>query len=116
MSACCACCSVALPLLVGRASGTAASFGAPACGPGPFGLAAFLVLVLILLLLYGGDKLAILGKGLGEGVKAFRKTVRDPEPPQPPPRTISVEVAPPKLLPAKGETSSEAPPDDQERH
>jgi sec-independent protein translocase protein TatA len=79
-------------------------------------LAAFFVILLILLLLYGGDRLAVLGKGLGEGVKAFRKTVRNPDPPQPPPRTISVEVKKPKLLPAKGETSSEAPPEDSERH
>jgi sec-independent protein translocase protein TatA len=79
-------------------------------------LAAFLVLLLILLLLYGGDRLAIVGKGLGEGVKAFRKSVRHPEPPEPPPRTISVEVSPPKLLPAKGETSSGGPSDDHERH
>jgi Sec-independent protein translocase protein TatA len=76
----------------------------------------FLIIVLILLLLYGGDRLAIVGKGLGEGVKAFRKTVRQPEPPSSAPRTISVEVSPPKLLPAKGETSSEAPSDDHERH
>jgi len=79
-------------------------------------LAAFLIIVLILLLLYGGDRLAIVGKGLGEGVKAFRKSVRNPDPPPPPPRTISVEVSPPKLLPAKGETSTEAPSDDHERH
>jgi sec-independent protein translocase protein TatA len=79
-------------------------------------VAAFLVIVLILLLLYGGDRLAIVGKGLGEGVKAFRKSVRNPEPP-PPTRTISVEVSPPKLLPAKGETSTEqVPSDDHERH
>jgi Sec-independent protein translocase protein TatA len=78
-------------------------------------LAVFLLIALILLLLYGGDKLAIVGKGLGEGVKAFRKSVRQPPPP-PPSRTISVEVAPPKLLPAKGETTPDAPSDDQERH
>ena len=79
-------------------------------------MAAFLIIALILLLLYGGDRLAIVGKGLGAGVKAFRKSVRNPEPPQAPPRTISVEVSPPKLLPAKGETSAEAPSDDHERH
>lgn len=77
---------------------------------------AFLVIVLIVLLLFGGDRLAVVGKGLGEGVKAFRKGVRRAEPPPPPPATISVEVAPPKLLPAKGETSPESPPSDTERH
>jgi TatA/E family protein of Tat protein translocase len=79
-------------------------------------LFAFLVIVLIVLLLLGRDRLAVVGKGLGEGVKAFRKSVRRTEPPSPPPATISVQVSPPKLLPAKGETSPDRSSNDTERH
>ena len=81
-------------------------------------MAAFLVILLIVLLWYGGDRLAVLGKGIGEGVKAFRKTVRTSEPQAPAARRISVEALPPKQLPAKGETSSEAEDfsEDSERH
>jgi TatA/E family protein of Tat protein translocase len=51
---------------------------------------AIIVITLFVLLLFGGDRLAVLGKGLGEGFKAFRKTVRTPpdEPPREPPRQV----------------------------
>ncbi|HET9957829.1 MAG TPA: twin-arginine translocase TatA/TatE family subunit [Polyangiaceae bacterium] len=84
---------------------------------------ALLVVVLIVLLLLGGDRLATLGKGLGEGAKAFRKATHNPRPPARRVELHSVELrrpenepASPKLLPAKGETSSEAHTPDSERH
>lgn len=67
-------------------------------------LSALLVLAVILVLLLGGNRLAALGKGLGAGLRTYRKAVRGEEPPAKPPPAISVTESPPKLLPAKGET------------
>jgi len=80
-------------------------------------LSGLIIIALVLLLLYGSDRLATVGKGLGAGVKAFRKTLREREPAPPPPRVVQITPAPPappappKLLPAKGETSRTEPPD-----
>lgn len=82
-------------------------------------MTAFIVIVLVVLLLYGGERLGVLGKGLGEGVKAFRRTIRENDSKESPPEVISitsVEPSPPKLLPAKGESSPESPGSDPERH
>lgn len=82
-------------------------------------MSALIVIALVLLLLYGGDRLGAVGKGLGEGVKAFRRTIREStaadESPPPPPRVTSIEQAAPKLLPAKGE-SGPATSGSDERH
>ena len=79
-------------------------------------LSAIIVIALLLLLLYGGDRLAIVGRGLAEGVRTFRKTLRESQQPaKPPPRSVIVTQSEPKLLPAKGETSGGDQPEDDER-
>ena len=37
----------------------------------------WLVVLLVVLLLFGGSKLADIGKGLGEGIKNFKKGLRE---------------------------------------
>ncbi len=55
-----------------------------------------LVLALILLLVSGQDRLGAVGKGLGEGAKAFRKAWRERPPAQHHPVVVvSVEMNPP---------------------
>ena len=36
-----------------------------------------LIILLICVILFGGSKLASIGKGLGEGIKNFKSAVRD---------------------------------------
>jgi sec-independent protein translocase protein TatA len=43
------------------------------------GTSELLVILLVFLLLFGGSKLPGLAKGLGEGIKNFKKSVRDEE-------------------------------------
>jgi len=48
-----------------------------------------LLIIAIALLLFGPGKLADLGKGLGEGIRNFKSSIKDPdekpkEPPKPP--------------------------------
>jgi TatA/E family protein of Tat protein translocase len=79
-------------------------------------VSALVVLVVVLLLLSGGSGFAKLGRGLGRGVRAFRNTMQERETEPVPPKRIAVELVEPKLLPAKGQTSSEVvPPSDSER-
>ena len=40
-----------------------------------------LVILVIVLLLFGPKRLGEIGKGLGEGIRAFRQGVRDEKPP-----------------------------------
>ena len=42
--------------------------------PGPFEL---LVIFIVILLLFGGKKLPELGKSLGEGIREFKKALRE---------------------------------------
>lgn len=39
-----------------------------------------LVILLVILVLFGGKKLPDLAKGLGEGIRNFKKSVKDEEP------------------------------------
>jgi sec-independent protein translocase protein TatA len=41
------------------------------------------VIVLVFMLLFGGKKLADIGKGLGEGIKNFKTGLKGDEPPSP---------------------------------
>lgn len=77
-----------------------ACLGFPNGKPDPHGLWALIVIALFVLLLVSGDRLALLGKGLSDGVRAFRKTVRrtQDEPDPGPPRRVIVVSAEPKQL------------------
>lgn len=44
---------------------------------GPLGPTELLVILLILVLLFGASKLPQIGRGLGEGIRNFKKGVRD---------------------------------------
>lgn len=46
---------------------------------GKLGLPEILILLFIALLIFGPSKLADLGKGLGEGIKNFKSSVKDGE-------------------------------------
>lgn len=56
---------------------------------GNFGPGQLLIIALILVLIFGASRLSELGKGLGEGIKSFKKGIRDedPEPVQIPEKT-----------------------------
>jgi sec-independent protein translocase protein TatA len=53
---------------------------------GKIGLPELLLILAVALLIFGPSKLADLGKGLGEGIKNFKKGIKDepgaPEPPK----------------------------------
>lgn len=76
-----------------------------------------IIIALVLLFLAGGDRLAVLGKGLGQGVKAFRKTVREsqePTEPEPARRVIVVSAEPKQLSPKDGVAGEPPRTDDSE--
>jgi sec-independent protein translocase protein TatA len=47
--------------------------------PGKLGLPEILIILAIALLLFGPSKLADLGKGLGEGIKNFKSSLKEGE-------------------------------------
>jgi len=47
---------------------------------GKIGLPELLLILAVALLIFGPSKLADLGKGLGEGIKNFKSSVKDGEP------------------------------------
>jgi sec-independent protein translocase protein TatA len=59
----------------------------------------FLVL-LIVLVLFGGRKLPELMRGLGQGIREFKDGMRDPAPTNPPPSS-STPVNPPPTAPTE---------------
>lgn len=52
---------------------------------GKLGMPELLVILVIALLIFGPGKLADLGKGLGEGIRSFKASLKDGENPPPPP-------------------------------
>ncbi len=50
---------------------------------GKLGLPEILILLAIALLIFGPRRLGELGKGLGEGIRNFKSSVKDGENPQP---------------------------------
>ncbi|MFO0755733.1 MAG: twin-arginine translocase TatA/TatE family subunit [Byssovorax sp.] len=49
---------------------------------GRLGFSEILVILVIALLLFGAGRIADIGKGLGEGIKNFKKGIRDDDEPQ----------------------------------
>jgi sec-independent protein translocase protein TatA len=49
--------------------------------PGKLGLPEILLLLAVALLIFGPSKLADLGKGLGEGIKNFKSSIKEGEEP-----------------------------------
>lgn len=70
----------------------------------------YLVILLVILLLLGGDRIASTGRGLGDAIRGFKKGMRG-EDPKPKAAAASVRQKVPKLLPAKGESSAKDEPD-----
>ncbi len=44
---------------------------------GRFGITEILILLAVALLLFGGSRIANIGKGLGEGIRNFKKGIKD---------------------------------------
>lgn len=61
-----------------------------------------ILVALIALLLFGASRLADIGKGLGEGIKNFKKGIRDED--EAPPKQIGLSATQAKELEAKLET------------
>jgi len=57
---------------------------------GRIGGGELLLIALIALLLFGASRLSDIGKGLGEGIKNFKKGLKDEDGPPEPPKQIDV--------------------------
>lgn len=82
-----------------------------------------LLLVLVILLVFGAGRLSEIGKGLGEGIKNFKKGISGDEEDEsePEPEQLATKKKKkkkkdrvPKQLPAKGESSADDTEDDEE--
>jgi len=50
---------------------------------GSFGLPELLVILLIVIIIFGANKLPQLGKGIGQGLRNFKESIKGEEPPPP---------------------------------
>ena len=78
---------------------------------GAIGAGEILLLVLVALLIFGPGKLADMGKGLGDGLKNFKKGLHPEDPPK---REVATEKPPepPKAAPpVQASGQPEKPPD-----
>jgi sec-independent protein translocase protein TatA len=57
---------------------------------GGLGAVEIIVIIGVAVLLFGGARIASLGKGLGEGIRNFRRGLRDDE--EPPPKQLPGKV------------------------
>jgi len=74
---------------------------------GRLGLSEILVILVVALLLFGAGRIADIGKGLGEGIKNFKKGIRDDDESSPKPAVQHKELEGAEAaakLPAKSET------------
>jgi len=51
---------------------------------GSLGLPELLVILLIVIIIFGANKLPQLGKGIGQGLRNFKESVKGEDSPQPP--------------------------------
>jgi len=63
-----------------------------------------LIILGIVVLLFGGKKIPELAKGLGQGIKNFKKSVKDDEPEE-----VAAAEAPKKVDAAPSQSATEAP-------
>ena len=63
---------------------------------GSFSLMHWVIVLVVILFLFGAGRVADIGKGLGEGIKNFKKGISDGDDPKPEPRTAD---APAPALP-----------------
>ena len=54
---------------------------------GSLGVPELLIILLIVIIIFGATKLPQLGKGLGQGLRNFKDSVKGDEPPQDKPKT-----------------------------
>ena len=54
---------------------------------GSLGVPELLIILLIVIIIFGANKLPQLGKGIGQGFRNFKDSVKNVEPPPPPPTT-----------------------------
>jgi sec-independent protein translocase protein TatA len=52
---------------------------------GSLGVPELLIILLIVIIIFGANKLPQLGKGIGQGLRNFKDSVKGEEPPSPPP-------------------------------
>ena len=52
---------------------------------GSLGVPELLIILLIVIIIFGANKLPQLGKGIGQGLRNFKDSVKGEEPPPPPP-------------------------------
>jgi Sec-independent protein translocase protein TatA len=66
-----------------------------------------LLIALLLFLLFGGDRIGAVGRGLGEAARNVKRAFAASDPKAPAPTMIDSSLSKePKLLPAKGESSA----------
>jgi sec-independent protein translocase protein TatA len=59
---------------------------------GRIGGGELLIIALIALLIFGASRISDIGKGLGEGIKNFKKGLKDNEPEDGPPKQIEIKT------------------------
>jgi len=52
---------------------------------GSLGVPELLIILLIVIIIFGANKLPQLGKGIGQGLRNFKDSVKGEDPPAPPP-------------------------------
>ena len=52
---------------------------------GSLGVPELLIILLIVIIIFGANKLPQLGKGIGQGLRNFKESIKSEDPPPPPP-------------------------------
>jgi sec-independent protein translocase protein TatA len=70
---------------------------------GPWDIA---IVAAVVILLFGGTKIAGLGKSMGEGIKEFKKATKDDDEPSGPSQSAVVSTPPPAAIGSKTEETT----------